>query len=211
MIKDIEVETRGPLTKKGFDKLNNFMKKNGKFINEKKRLTILYFRDKIVKSCLEVKNDPVDLRIRITNKKAEIIMKYGVWGGSDNRKEFPFEIKLNDFEKAIEFLKHLGWHLCTIQTTNSKVYVYKGIEFAIVEVTHMKFRYYEAEIMVHKKSKVQAAEKKINELCEKLGLKAYEEKEFEKQLDKLNNAKEFQFDFKKNSPFIIRKKFKEFF
>lgn len=211
MKKNIEVEQRGPLKKEGFDKLNKFMKKNGKFLNEKKRLTLLYFKDKINENCTELKNDPVDLRIRVTNKKAEMIMKYGSWGSSDNRKELTFNIGLDQFKDAIEFLKHLGWYLCTVQTTNSKNYTYRGIEFAIVEVTHMKFKYYEAEIMVDNKNRVKDAEKKINEVCKELGLRAYDEKDFEKQLNKLNKAKEFQFNFKKESPLVMIKRFKEFF
>ena len=55
MPKNIEVEIRGPLTKEQFDNLNKFMKQNARFINEKDRLSVMYFRDKIPKSSLEIK------------------------------------------------------------------------------------------------------------------------------------------------------------
>ncbi len=49
-----EVEIRGPI--EDFDEILTFFNKEAKFIGEK---------------------DPRDLRLRVTNKKAELVIKYG--------------------------------------------------------------------------------------------------------------------------------------
>lgn len=210
MSKNIEVEIRGPLTKEQFDNLNKFMEKNAKFVNEKDRLSVMYFRDKIPKNSLEIKDDKVDLRVRVTNKKAEIVMKYGSWSGSDARKEFSFNIELNKFEEALEFLKYLGWSICVVYATKAKTYMYKDIEFGIIEVKNVGY-VYEAEILTEKQEDVKKAESKIRSVCKDLGLREYKPNEFETQCDKVNNTRGLQFDFSKQDISEVRKRFKEFF
>ena len=89
----IEVEHRGILTEKKFKELNRFFRKEGKFLDKKDRFSIIYFvSKKKVKRIEEMKNVPIDLKLRITNKKTELGLKYGKWGGKDARKEFLFPI-----------------------------------------------------------------------------------------------------------------------
>lgn len=64
----VEVERRGILTKKKFDALKLFLKKKGKFIKEKDRFSVIYFPPG--KERLKIPKSPLDLRVRITNKKA---------------------------------------------------------------------------------------------------------------------------------------------
>src|SRR3989344_90320 len=101
-MKNIEIEVRGPLSENEFTKLRKFFDKNAEFIKEKNRISFLYFRgDKIPDDVNEIKDDKVDLRVRITNKKAEIMLKYGEWAGSDIRKEFSMPVETNKFDEAI--------------------------------------------------------------------------------------------------------------
>ncbi len=78
---NVEVEHRGLLTEDGFKKLNKFLKKNGKFLGERDRFSVIYFLNgktenfEISRKCIN------DLRVRITNKKAELVLKHGKWGG----------------------------------------------------------------------------------------------------------------------------------
>lgn len=207
---NIEVENRGPLTKKQFQALKLYLNKNGKLLGHKSRLSLMYFRKNIPKKVSSIKNDPVDLRLRITNGQAAMVMKYGQWAGSDTRKEFEFPIEKKKFGQAIEFLAALGWTKTVVYATEAFMYKYKNIEFAVVEIKGYGHTY-EAEIIVKNKNKISATRKKIKDICAKLGLREYRPNEFERQCDQINNTEKLQFDFTKTSFEFLRNQFKKFF
>jgi len=206
----IEVEHRGILNEKKFKELNRFFRKKGKFLGKKDRFSIIYFvSKKKVKKVEELKNVPIDLRLRITNKKTELCLKYGKWSGKDARKEFLFSVNSSRFDEMVEFLKILGFYRGVLNATKTYVYKYRGIEFALVEVPNWGY-YFEAEMMVNKNDIKKANEKIVKE-CEKLGLKVLDDKEFCKLLDDLNNRKGYRFDFKKQKFSDIKKRFIDYF
>ena len=90
-MKQIEVEHRGKISEKKFNELKSFFYKNAKFLGEKDRFSVIYFQSKS-KNPEDRKNDLIDLKVRITNRKTELVMKHGKCSGSDSRKEFLFEI-----------------------------------------------------------------------------------------------------------------------
>jgi len=206
----IEVEHRGILTKKKFDELNLFLKKNGKFSEKKNRFSVIYFsRGKATFNIGKISKSPIDLRVRITNKKSELVLKYGKSSGVDARKEFSFPLNVSQFEEAIEFLFILGFYYGALQVTTSLLYTYKGVEIVLVKVP--KFGYYfEAEALVEKRF-VTSANKKISLVCQELGLNILSDKDFWKLLQNLNNRPGFRFNFKKQKFSDIKKRFKEYF
>ena len=210
MKKNIEVEHRGTLTEKKFKELNHFFKKYGKFLEKKDRFSVIYFVSrKEVGRVAEIKNVPVDLKIRITNKKTELVLKYGKWGGKDARKEFYFPIDSNKFNKMIEFLKILGFYHGVLNATKTYLYKYKGIEFALVEVPDWGY-YFEAEIMTNQGGIKKANEKIISE-CKKIGLEIFNDNAFCELLDNMNNRKGYRFNFKKQKFSDIKKRFIKYF
>lgn len=210
MTAKIEVEIRGPLNKEEFFKLKNFLQKNGNYIKETDRFSLIYFRDYIPKDLSEIKDEKVDLRLRITNKKAELVMKYGSFGGSDTRKEFSFLFPLEKFTEMTEFLTYLGWKLGVINATKTFVYNYKDIEFALVEIKGFGY-YYEAEILIEENEDINNARRKIIDVCKEMNLREFTNEEFNNQCNKINNTKELNFNFEKKSFRDIIGKFKEFF
>jgi len=207
---NIEVEIRGPLKAKQLQGLKKFLAENGKFIGRKSRLSLMYFPKKIPKDVWTMKNELVDLRLRITNGQTQMVMKYGQWAGSDIRQEFEFPIEKNKFGAAVEFLTALGWTKAVACATNAFIYQYCGIEFALVEIKGYGYMY-EAEILAKNKKDVSAAKKKIKIICLQLGLREYEPGEFERQCNQINNTKKLQFDFAKTSFNIFKRQFKKFF
>lgn len=206
MKKQIEAEIRGRL--RNFKKTLSEFKQKAKFIKEKDRFSLLYFRGEIPKDVSEIKNEKVDLRVRVTNKNAEIVMKHGTWGGSDNRREILIPIELEKFEDAIDLLKYLGWDSGVIMTNKTYVFNYKMIEFALVDSKH--YDYFEAEKMTDKKNAEKVMEE-IKEICREFELEPFREEEFISEINKINNDPEFRFDFKKDKFKDIKKKYKEFF
>ena len=204
----IEVEHRGLLPEKDFGKINSFLEKNAKFLGEKDRFSVVYFQTRADRASDAV-NDTIDLKVRITNKEAELVMKHGKWGGKDSRKEFSIPIQKEKFDEMIEVLKILGWTHGILMATKTLAYDYHGIEFALVEVPNWG-HYFEAEILTDEDA-AKEADKKIESECKKIGLKLIEGKELYKMLDELNNRPGMKFDFSKQDFKDIRKRFKEYF
>jgi adenylate cyclase class IV len=207
---NIEVEIRGPLAKKDYESLKAFLETKGKFVKKGNRLSIMYFRDNIPKKSIDIKDEKVDLRLRITNKKPELVLKYGIWEGSDARKEFNFPVKIEHFMEWIDFLKCLDWSLTVVYANTLASYEYKGIEFTVVEIKDFGYTY-EAEILAKDDAEAKTAKKIIKEVCTELNLKEYKKGEFESQCDSINNTKSLQYDFKSIDPKVLLKRFKDFF
>lgn len=203
----IEVEHRGLLTEKRFKELNRALKNNGKFLGEKDRFSIIY--SPRGKETFRVIRSPIDLKLRITNKKSELVLKYGRWSGKDARKEFLFPIDSKKFEEMTEFLKMLGFYYGVLQATKTYLYLYKGIEFALVKVPNWGF-YFEAEIVADSES-VAVADKKIMSTCKELNLEILNDKDFCKLLESLNKRPGFRFNFKKEKFLNIKKRFVNYF
>jgi hypothetical protein len=205
----LEVEVRGKL--ENFSKTLKELKKKAKFIQEKDRFTLIYFRDNI-KSKDELKNalesDPIDLKIRVSNKKAEFVLKYGFMTGCETRREILIPIDLDKFDEAVDFLKFLNWGKGVIMATKTFVFDYKGIEFALVQTKGAD--YFEAELVIEEKDSKDAM-RIIKGACQELGLKMFEKEEFIEFLDNMNQREEFLFDFYKFDFKEQKKKFIEFF
>jgi len=184
------------------------LKKNGKFLGEKDRFSVIYYSPGNNDFELE-KNNPIDLKVRITNKKSELVMKYGKWGGKDARMEFQFPIDSEKFEEMTEFLQILGFYSGVLQATKTKAYMYKGAEICLVEAPGWG-NYFEAEILTDSKS-IEAADKKLAQVCDELGLKVANEDEFYELLESMNARPGFKFDLKKERFSEIKNRFKEYF
>ncbi len=203
----IEVEHRGLLTEKKFKELNKFLKKNGKFLGEKDRFSVIYSPRGA--EIFDLERDLIDLKIRITNKKSELVLKYGRFSGNDARREFLFPIDSKKFEEMTEFLKILGYYSGVLQATKTFLYLYKGVELALVKVPNWGC-YFEAEIVVDSDG-VPVAEKKTAVVCRELELSVLSDKNFCKLLENLNERPGFRFNLKKENFSEIKKRFIDYF
>ncbi|MBU3934867.1 hypothetical protein KKC00_02830 [Patescibacteria group bacterium] len=203
----VEVEHRGLLNEEKFQKLNTFLKKNGKFLGEKDRFSVIY--SPRGKETLRVVRSSIDLKLRITNKESELVLKYGRWSGNDARKEFLFPIDSKKFEEMTEFLQILGYYYGVLQATKTRLYIYKDIEFAVVKVPNWGY-YFEAEIVIEKE-KVKSANEKIMSVYRELNLDVLNDRDFLKLLESLNERPGFRFNFKKQKFSDIKKRFADYF
>jgi len=201
-----EIELRGKIN--DFEKTFSFFKKNAKFLEEKNRFSLIYF-PKDTLNLREMEDDPRDLRLRVTNKKAELIIKYGQWGVKDSRREISIPIELSKFDDLAELLHYLGWSFGSMLATKTYVFVYKGIEFALVKNKFVN--YFEAEKVIAKKEKSEEVMAEIEELCKSLGLTVFSKEEYYKAMDKINRAPGNTFDFRKQNFADIKKSYLEFF
>jgi adenylate cyclase class IV len=190
MSKNIEVEIRGPLSKEKFEELVKLFDEKGKKKSEKDRVLIDY------STFLEggVENRKKDIRLRCTNKIPEIVVKLGEWGENEQRKELSILGKAGEFDLLVEIFGELGYKKGMLCERKSKVYDYKGIEFALVEVPEHSY-YYEAEKMADKDENAEQLLEEIKNVCEELGLEVFDKTQFFKYIQKLNDEVNEIFDY----------------
>ncbi|MFA6177878.1 MAG: CYTH domain-containing protein [Candidatus Paceibacterota bacterium] len=202
MDKNIEIEIRGPLSKKEFDNLVKFFEEKGTKKSEKDRILIDY------STFLEggVEDRKKDIRLRTTNGIPEIIVKIGEWGGNEQRKELSAFTKPGEFDTLVEIFGELGFIKGMLCVRKSKVYEYKDIEFALVEVPGHSY-YYEAEKMANKKENGDELIKEIENVCRELKLDIFDKKQFFEYIDKLNKEANEIFDYKNYTPNYFKNRF----
>ena len=108
-----------------------------------------------------------------------------------------------------ELLQVIGLYYGGLQATQTMVYLYKGVEFALVKVPGWGY-YFEAEINVNH-NLVAKANAKIDLVCQKLGLEALDKKGFYNLCNELTNRPGFTFNLKKENFSDIKKRFKTYF
>jgi len=203
----IEVEHIGSIDKNKFNELTKKFQKEGKFLGEKRRFSMIYSTSN--KSVREVKDDLVDIRVRVTNGQAEFTFKYGKWSGHHARKEYNFEFETEKFGDFIEFLKLIGYKKYVLMANTKYDYEYGGIVFSLVDVPNYCY-YFEAEILVNEKD-VEAAHIKMDKEIAKLGIKALNQEKFYDLLDAMNSRPGHRVDIEKTSFDQIKKKFINYF
>ena len=208
MKKNIEVEYIGKISKEKLEALREKLETDGIFKKRKERISFMYFRDSIPNDISEIKEENTDLRIRITNKEPEIIVKSGLFTGAHFRKEISIAFPLDEIEKYIDFLSALGWNLGVIYAAETFVYEYKGIEISLVNIEDYGYNF-EAEILTTKEEE-EYARKKIQATLVELNLKQFDEERLNKQCNEINNRKAFRFDFSKQSFKEIQEKYPKF-
>jgi predicted adenylyl cyclase CyaB len=174
-----EIELRGTLEPEQKDALEKFLSKNGKLVKEYKR----------TQWCFGLSHEKkIDLRIKDTDGECIFSLKVGKLGNR-NRKELSIPFPKEKFNQAFEFLKFLGHREGVKAIRNAKVYEYKDIEWAIVEVPNHSF-YFEAEKLAENKGDGKKAEEDIKKVASELNLKLATPKEtveYIKILDKESN------------------------
>jgi predicted adenylyl cyclase CyaB len=202
MDKKIEVEIRGPLSKEKFENLISFFESKGKKIMDKNRVLIDY------STFLEggIKNRQKDIRLRVTNGIPEIIVKIGGWGGVEHRKELSVFTKPGEFDTLVEIFAALGFGKGALCVRKSKVYEYKDIEFALVEVPGHSY-YYEAEKMTDEKEDADKIISEIKNVCKELGLEVFDKKQFFEYVELLNKEANEVFDYVTYTPNYFKNRF----
>jgi adenylate cyclase class IV len=202
MDKNIEIEIRGPLSKEEFDNLVKLFEVEGEKTSEKDRVLIDY--STFLEGGIEKRKK--DIRLRVTNGVPEIIVKVGEWGGTEQRKELSAFTKPGEFDTLVEIFGELGFIKGILCVRKSKVYEYKGIEFALVEVPGHSY-YYEAEKMATNKENGDNLIKEIENVCKELKLSIFDKKQFFEYVNKLNKEANEVFDYRNYTSNYFKNRF----
>jgi adenylate cyclase class IV len=204
MTKNIEVEVRGILTKKDYDQLNKKLLKDGKFISHKDRVLIDY--STFIKK-QGIKNRTKDIRLRVTNKIPEIIIKLGKWGGNDQREELSVLTKKGSFDTLVKAFNILGYSKGMLCVRDIKAYKYKGAEFAVVSIPGHGYFYEAEKIVSNSKKEKEQASLKLEKICSELNLEILSDKDHCDYVEKLNKEINEVFDFKNYTDDYFKNRF----
>ncbi|MCL5411420.1 MAG: CYTH domain-containing protein [Patescibacteria group bacterium] len=189
--KNIEVEVRGPISKKKLLELEKIFRKSGRFKTLKERVLIDY---STFLPNGNMRERTKDIRLRITNGIPEIIVKLGKAGGLETRKELSVLVGKGEFETLVQIFGALGLVKGALCVRKSRVYDYRGVEFALVEVPNHSY-YFEAEKLVSDEEDLKKAEKDLKNICQELNLSLFSDEEFYNYIEILNKEANEVFDF----------------
>lgn len=186
-----EVEKRGLLTKRKYNKLLKFFKQNAKFKESKNRFQLVYLKRRDLKPD---PNNPVDLRVRCTNGIGKMVLKYGNWHTGETRSEYEVNFTQDDLPELIKILAILGKVWGTAVYSEIKIYLYQEIEVDLVYIPNDIY-YWEFEILVSNKRLIKQAEVKVDNLIKEFKLEPIGSKGMKNYVKRLNKRKFWQFNF----------------
>ena len=203
-----EVELRGNVPGSIDLMASKFKSIGAKFVERRKRFSMIYFKKSFGERGI---NDSLDLRLRVSNGKSEIVLKYGKPSAFDNRLEISLPINTKNFGDAVEILKLLGWYKGVITVTYSYKFIYKGIEFVFVDAGLRNEAYFEAESLSKNRQNIYKKRVYIEKVCSQVGFSAFDEKGYKNLLKRINTLPGRKFDLNKQSFSSIRRKFINYF
>lgn len=203
-LKNIEVELRGPLNEEEYENILKILKAKGELVKQQTRLLLDY------STFLEgIGERKLDVRVRITNKKVEIVVKKGRFGGT-SREEACLFPEDNDLKNTLKIMSLLGYTKAVACDREIERYMIDEIEFAIQDVKNFNnngavhSRFFEAEIMSDEEGK-DLAVKKIRTFLESYNLKEFSETDWNDYVAKINNEANGVFDYEKDNLETITK------
>ena len=178
-----EVEIRGKVGRKEFNKLQEFFSKKTLFVDEYERLTIDISPgfDPKTRNWDQINkkddNNQIDLRIKKSGKNEKISVKLGYYA-SKSRQEFEIELKEGELIDSLRLFEALGFKTGMIYFWKSSLYKYNDFEIKINEYPS-GYRDWEIES--------QNPEYDPDELATELNLHPFTEEEFREYIDWKNN------------------------
>lgn len=199
-MKNIEVELRGPLNNEEYNSLCEYLESNGDLIGKENRFLLDYstFKEGVGERKL-------DVRVRITNGKPEIVVKKGRFGGA-SREEGSVFLEGSSLKSAVHLMSLLGYTKAVACDRGIIRYNCDGVEVAIQDVRYFPkkleenlfARFFEVEIISDESNKVKD-ENKILAWVKDRKLSLYSEDEWVEFVELMNTKANGVFDYHTNS------------
>ena len=128
----IEVEVRGRLNPDEYRKAKEFFNSNGRHIESHEREMII-LRDHAGYAA-KPSERKIDIRLRNTNGKCEIMMKEMVGADMSSRNEISIALQDSTLDSARTLVRALGCAKGVLVHRKKEIYLYHDIEWSLVEV-----------------------------------------------------------------------------
>lgn len=160
-MQNIELELRGECTKE-FDALKTKLDALGSGRCEV-RTMVMFFG--------EVEDSGVDIRCRVTNGKAEVVVKVGAYHAHD-RMEVATDVTVKQMIAFARMFAAMGFSNAKVGTRASFEYAINGVDVSLVRGMS-GLGYIELERMVASAGEIEAERPKLEVLAHKLGVKLW--------------------------------------
>ncbi len=197
--KIIEVELRGPLDPPTYQRIIDFLRLNSRPVSVQNRLLLDFTT--FIEGIGERK---IDVRIRRTNGKLELIIKKGKFGGT-SREEVSIFPEGNSLSDSLRFMNMLGYSKAVACDRRIERYQVGEIEIAIQDVNDysskgtIHSRFFEAEIICYSEEEKEPAVEKIRFFLQANGLAEFSEAEWNSYVAKMNTEANGVFDYTTDS------------
>jgi hypothetical protein len=178
----IELELRAEISPENIPKIQEALTQLGQPQDLTKRLSVMMFG--------QVNNTPLDIRIRVTNGKCEVVSKAGVFG-SHNRTEAAAKILPNEFLSMVKVFSQLDFESKIGEREQQDFALPNGVTATIVKAQHLAYLELEKlSSLEHESSDL----KLLEDLGKQLGLNFIAtEDEFQELISRLNTEVDWQF------------------
>lgn len=182
---NIELEFRAEIVKENFHKTLKKLKQQGRLLSRAKRLSVMYFG--------KIGKDEVDIRVRITNGDAEVVVKKGGFH-AHNRVEVSQRLEKDQFLGMTKIIAMLGF--TDVKVGERETYNFDFGNGVIVSLGRGgDISYLEIEKMSTKKKQKQDIEELMN-VIRNLDVQLIETRqEFEELCLRLTETCDWRFDF----------------
>ena len=189
----IEVEIRGPVAKKEYDKMKKTLEETGENILREKRAVILFTG--------EHAHAFSDIEIS-SGKKSKMILR-----DHKNKSETVLSLESNQFSKGVEFCVKLGYTKGIVSIRDFFCASYGGAYFSLVDPLENDSLYYEAVIMANDPTSAKEAKKKLEALARKFKLPVWGSLEMTSFFEKLNKQTNYVYDYNVHGAHHFKDKF----
>lgn len=189
-----EVERRALIDDKELPKIISYLEKNGKQKIGHKRFSICYVKNKDITADPD---NPIDLRVKITNGQGELSLKYGDWHSAASREEYGLSLDAGNVEAALKMLNRLGFKWGILAYTERKEFVLSDLVVSIDDHYDYSQTFIEIEVLCESENEIPVAESRILDLFEDLGLEVLDSQGMQDFFNDVNKREKWKFDFTK--------------
>lgn len=189
-----EVERRALVDDSRLPKIIGYLDANGKEVKRHKRFSICYVKNQDITADPD---NPIDLRVRITNGRAELSLKYGDWHSASAREEYGLPFDIANIETLLKMNFRIGFKWGILAYTERRDFVVNDLLVSIDDHADYPRTLIEIEKVCDAKNDIPLAESEIGKLFETLGLKILDSVALRKVYEEVNAREKWRFDFTK--------------
>jgi adenylate cyclase class IV len=176
-----EIEIRGPLSFSCRESLECTLVDRGALLHgDHERESYIF----------QIKDGCLDLRVRTTDKGAELVLKYGLEPHATVRWKHTLPLGHSvHLDEAVNFLAYYGFNEGTVVKRRYKTYIYQGrYKFVLAEVPGFgEYNYFEIEATTNSLSRTGALAKDLLCLARELRLEVFSKRAYARYLQRLSS------------------------
>jgi len=176
----IEIEYRSIFSEEDYNRVMDFLMKNGEDLGEDDKDSSFYILDKKLLKVVE----------NVSKNNAKVSLKLQEVGDGTGKEEFEYIIPTESVKTAKDVFQNLGFTERIDSYQKRHNFIYKGIEFAVKYSKDWSY-HIEMEILIDGEDERTEAENKIQDVAEELDIKLMSDAEQKKLVEEIrkNNSK----------------------